>query len=346
VVHGLLRILLEVLMRVQLKKVSDQVIVITGATSGIGLSTARAAAARGARVVVSSRNENELRILVDEIRHAGGQAEYAVADVADPDAVARIAMRAIDAFGGFDTWVNNAGVSIYGRLQDVPLDEKRRLFDVNFWGVVHGCRAAVPHLKVRGGALINVGSMLSDRAMPLQGIYAASKHAVKGYTDALRMELEMEEAPVSVTLIKPAAIDTPYVQHARIHLDVEPKSPAPLYAPDIVADAVLEAAETPQRDVIVGGAAKVFSLVEKAMPRVADLMMEHTLWKLQRTTRPPTPGDSLFAPPQVEGEERGTSEGHVARSSLYTALARQSRGAALVGAGLLALVFFRFVTRH
>ncbi|MDB4993518.1 MAG: short-chain dehydrogenase [Myxococcaceae bacterium] len=332
-------------MRLQLKKVSEQIIVITGATSGIGLATARAAAARGAKLVVASRNEDELRILVEEIRHAGGQAELVVADVADPEAVMRIAMRAIDVFGAFDTWVNNAGVSIYGRLQDVPLEEKRRLFDVNFWGVVHGCRAAVPHLKVRGGAIINVGSVLSERAIPLQGIYVASKHAVKGYTDSLRMELEMENAPISVTLIKPAAIDTPYVQHARNHLDVEPKNPPPVYAPDIVADAVLEAAEVPQRDVLVGGASKMFSLVEKTMPRVADLMMEHTMWKMQRTNRPPTPGDSLFAPPNVEGEERGTYEGHVVKSSLYNALTKRSRGSALVGVGLLALIAIRIATR-
>lgn len=332
-------------MRVQLKKVSDQIIVITGATSGIGLSTARAAVARGAKIVVAARNEDELQNLVEEVRRGGGQAEYVVADVADPDAVMRIADKALDVFGGFDTWVNNAGVSIYGRLQDVPLEEKRRLFDVNFWGVVHGCRAAVPHLKVRGGALINVGSVLSERAIPLQGIYVASKHAVKGYTDSLRMELEMEEAPISVTLIKPAAIDTPYVQHARNHLDVEPKNPPPLYAPDIVADAVLEAAETPQRDVLVGGSAKVFSLVEKAMPRFADLMMEHTMWKALRTNRPPRPGDSLFAPPNVEGEERGTMAVHVSKSSAYTTLAKHTRATALVGAGLLALVAIRIATR-
>src|SRR5262245_32651646 len=129
-------------MRVKLKRVGEQVIVITGASSGIGLATAEMAAEAGASVVLSSRHELELRKAVDRIRVRGGRAIYVVADVAEPVAVEEIANRAIEEFGGFDTWVNNAGISIYGKTTEVPLDDKRRLFDVNFWGVVHGCRAA------------------------------------------------------------------------------------------------------------------------------------------------------------------------------------------------------------
>ena len=158
-------------MSVKLKRVGEQVIVITGASSGIGLATAEMAAEAGACVVLSSRHEMELRKAVDRIRIRGGRAVYVVADVADADAVQEIANRAIEEFGSFDTWVNNAGISIYGRTTEVPLEDKRRLFDVNFWGVVHGCRAAVPHLRRRGGAIINIGSIVSDRAVPLQGVY-------------------------------------------------------------------------------------------------------------------------------------------------------------------------------
>jgi NAD(P)-dependent dehydrogenase (short-subunit alcohol dehydrogenase family) len=192
----------------KLKALADQVIVITGASSGIGLATARLAAERGARLVLASRNEEDLRRACDEIRAKGGRATFVVADVAVPQAVDRIAATAIDEFGGFDTWVNNAGVSIYGKLTEIPLADKRRLFDTNFWGVVHGCRSAVRHLRERGGAIINIGSIVSDRAVPLQSIYSASKHAVQGYTDGLRMELEHEKLPISVTLVKPSAIDT------------------------------------------------------------------------------------------------------------------------------------------
>src|SRR5690348_15497520 len=190
------------------KSLKDQVIVITGASSGIDLATAREAARRGAKVVLASRNAEELRQITDEIRAAGGSAISVAADVAEPDAVERIGESAAREFGGVDTWVNNAGVSIYGKLTDIPLADKRRLLDVNFWGVVNGCRTAVRLMRDHGGTIINVGSEVSDRAIPLQGIYSASKHAVKGYTDALRMELEHEELPIFVTLVKPSAIDT------------------------------------------------------------------------------------------------------------------------------------------
>jgi NAD(P)-dependent dehydrogenase (short-subunit alcohol dehydrogenase family) len=191
-------------MGLKLKNVTDQVIVITGASSGIGLATAELAAKRGARVVLNARSEHDLRQVCDRIRAGGGRATYYAGDVANADAMQALARTAIQEFGGFDTWVNDAGISVYGRLTEVPLEDKRRVFDVNFWGVVHGCRAAVPHLRERGGAIINIGSEVSDRAIPLQGIYSASKHAVKAYTDALRMELEEQNAPVSVSLVKPA----------------------------------------------------------------------------------------------------------------------------------------------
>jgi NAD(P)-dependent dehydrogenase (short-subunit alcohol dehydrogenase family) len=161
-----------------------------------------------------------------------------VADVGREQDVRRIAEDTIRRFGGFDAWVNNAGVSIYGRLLDVSIEDQRKLFETNFWGVVYGSRVACDVMRRRGGALINIGGALSDRAIPLQGTYCASKHAVKAYTDALRMELEKEGAPISVTLIKPSAIDTPYKRHAKNYLLVEPDNPPPVYAPELVAEAI------------------------------------------------------------------------------------------------------------
>ena len=131
-------------MAVQLKSLSEQVLVITGASSGIGLTTAKMAAERGARVVLAARDEEGLRQAVEEIRGQGGEAVHVVADVADLEDVQTIADRAVVDFGGFDTWVNNAGISIYGRALEIPQDEARRLFDTNYWGVVNGCRAALP----------------------------------------------------------------------------------------------------------------------------------------------------------------------------------------------------------
>ena len=155
-------------MSVKLKPVSEQVIVITGASSGIGLATSRMAAGRGARLVLAARSGGALARLVDEIRAAGGQAVSVVADVAREDEVRGIVKAARDAFGGFDTWVNNAGIGMYGRLEELSIDDMRRLFETNFWGLVHGSLEAVRQLKERGGALVNVGSEVSERAVPLQ----------------------------------------------------------------------------------------------------------------------------------------------------------------------------------
>jgi len=324
--------------KLKLKPVEEQVIVITGASSGIGLVTARAAAKRGARVVLSARNERALQRAVADIEAAGGQAIYVVADVADERDVDHLADVAVREFGGFDTWVNNASVAIYGRLDQVSVEDMRRLFDVNFWGVVHGCNAALPHLKARGGVLVNVGSVLSDRAIPLQGIYAAAKHAVKAYTDTLRMELEREGAPVSVTLVKPASIDTPFFQHARNYLSHEPKPAPPVYDPKVAAETILAVAARPVRDVFVGGAGKMVSLSGTYAPRLTDKAMERSQFEGQQYADRPSPPrrpDNLYAPMDaLEGVERGIYDGPVRESSTYTAAALHPVASTLAAVGL------------
>jgi short-subunit dehydrogenase len=326
-------------MKLKLKRLEDQVVVITGATSGIGLATARRAAQRGARVVLCSRNEPELRETAAQVEGAGGTARAVVADVSQVDDMERLAQTAVEEFGAVDTWVNNAGVSFYGRLTEVALEDMRQLFEVNFWGVVHGARAAVPRLRRQGGALINIGSTVSDRAIPLQGAYSASKHAVKGFTDALRMELEAEGAPVSVTLIKPSSIDTPYFQHAKNYMDVEPKPPAPVYAPEVVANAILRAAEHPVRDITIGGGGRFLSAMGTALPRLTDFYMERAMFSSQQSDRPAErqPGN-LYQPSGRENLERGDYAGHVMGSSVYTQAAL-SPGRVLLAAGVGLAVF-------
>src|SRR5919106_342733 len=186
----------EAIMKIPIVPLHEQVIVITGASSGIGLVTAKQPAQGGARVAAA----------------------------------------AIAEFGRIDTWVNNAAVSMYGRIMDLSIEDMRRQMDVNYWGQVYGSRVAVRHPRTRGGALINVGSALSDRAIPLQANYCAAKHAIKAFTDALRMELEEEGIPISITLVKPASIDTPFFDKARTYLDVEPQPVPPVYAPEVVSE--------------------------------------------------------------------------------------------------------------
>ena len=326
-------------MGIKLKRLEDQVVVITGGTSGIGLATAKRAAKRGARVMLCSRNEPELRETVSAIQEAGGTARSIVADVANQEDVERLAATAIEEYGTIDTWVNNAGVSFYGNLTEVAIEDMRRLFEVNFWGTVYGARAAVARLRGNGGALINIGSIVSDRAVPLQGAYSASKHAVKGFTDALRMELEEERAPISVTLIKPSAIDTPYFQHAKNYMEVEPKPPAPVYAPEVVANAILRAAEQPIRDITIGGGGRLISALGTALPRLTDFYMERAMFDSQRSDVPAGERpDNLYVHSPEEGMERGGYAGHVMQSSAYTRVAL-SPGKALIAAGLGLAVF-------
>jgi short-subunit dehydrogenase len=318
----------------KLKPLSEQVVVITGASSGIGLATAKMAAGRGAQVVLVSRDEEDLARAVQDIRQQGGRAAHLVADVADQGATERVAREVVVQFGRIDTWINNAGVTVYGLIEEVPVEEARRLFETNYWGVVNGTLAALPHLRSGGGALINVGSVLSDTGYPLQGHYAASKHAVKGFTDSIRLEIEKSGAPVSITLIQPAAIDTPYTEHAKNHLGVEAKHLPPVYAPEVVAKAILRCAERPQRNVLVGGSGKVFSSSEKFMPRLFDLIKEATGFDGQRTDRPAENGDTLFHPRPHDGRVRGNYPGRVMQRSLYTE-ARLNRGKALLGLAVL-----------
>jgi NAD(P)-dependent dehydrogenase (short-subunit alcohol dehydrogenase family) len=309
-------------MRLGLKKLADQVVVITGASSGIGLVTAGMAAAKGARVVLAARNESDLERAVDEIRRRGGRAVSTTADVASAEDVERIADTAIREYGRIDTWVNNAAVAVYGRLMDLATADMRRQFDVNYWGQVYGSRAAVPHLTRQGGALINVASALADRAIPLQGNYCAAKHALKAFTDALRMELEEEGAPVSVTLVKPGSIDTPLFDKARTLLNVEPQPVPPVYAPELVARAILHCAEHPIRDIIVSGMGRVLSLAGTVAPRMTDRYMERTTFESQKTDRTVSRGrrDNLYEPVEHDGGERGRNwTGRVHRRSLYTA---------------------------
>jgi short-subunit dehydrogenase len=320
-----------------LKPIEDQTIVITGATSGIGLATVHMAAQRGARLVLAARNEQALWTLAEEIRSRGGQATYAAADVGVKDQVDDVAQAAITAFGGFDTWINNAAVSIFGRLDEVPIEDMRRLFETNFWGVVHGSLAAVRHFKQRGGPgkIINLGSILGERAIPIQGIYSASKHAVAGFTEALRIEMDAERLPVSITLIKPSAIDTPYKDHAKNFMDRAPINPPPVYEAEVVGRAILHACEHRTRDLMVGGFGRLIDLASGLAPRATDHIMARLMPWLQRSSEPPKPREQHTLHRPGEGLSEHAHYPVTRKSSIYTRAMMQPVASALVaGAGL------------
>lgn len=313
-------------MPLKLKPLADQVIVITGASSGIGLATARKAAKGGAAVVLASRNEAALRAIADEINTAGGRAHPVVGDVGDAADVEKIARAAIARFERIDTWVNDAGVGLYGELTETPGDDHERLFRTNYFGVVNGSLEAVKHFKSRGGrgAVINIGSVLSDMATPLLGAYSASKHAVKGFTDGLRIELSRDKAPIAVTLIKPSSVATPFADHARNLTDKAAGGRGAAYSPDVVADAILHAAQHPVRAITVGAGGR---LMMSAAPRSA-----FALFAGQKPAK--SIGDNLYAA-GIDGLT--DSESQKGRTfSVYTQA--QKHPILTVGVGALAVI--------
>lgn len=325
-------------MKLKLKSLQDQVIVITGASSGIGLATARMAAAKGANLVLASRNLAELTKITRELNAQNrGEAIAVECDVKDEAAVTRLADRAVSEFGRVDTWINNAGVTIYGKLWEVPLEEKREMFETNFWGLVYGCRSAIKLLRESGGAIINIGSVLSERVIPLQGMYCASKHAVKAYTDALRMEIEAEQWPISISLVKPAAIDTPYIDHGVNHLDHHPTHSPPVYSPEIVAAAILDCAVHPRRDIHAGGAGLMFKFLESVAPGLTDTFMSKAMMEETQSDAALDSAENkeaLFSPPKREGAVRGSYPGYVMESSAVTAATLHPFAAALLATGV------------
>ncbi len=327
-------------MAISLKPLHDQVLVITGASSGIGLATALAAAEKGAKLVLASRNKEALDELVQTITTKGSKAIYVVADVGKKEDVQKIADAAIEEFGRFDTWVNNAGVSIYGRLDEVSDEDNKRLFDTNFWGVVYGSLVAAKHLGNKGGAIINIGSVLSDLSIPLQGMYSSSKHAVKGFTDAIRVELEEEDSGVSVTLIKPSGINTPYTLHAKNYTENELTVPAPVYAPEEVANAILHAATHPVRDLFVGSGGMVMSKTQKYAPALMDWVSEKMMVKQQLKDKPARDKDGALHEHKEGGQLYGNYEGHVMKKSFYTRAAMRPliTGAVVAAAGAAAIM--------
>jgi short-subunit dehydrogenase len=280
----------------RLKPLSEQVIVVAGASSGIGLAAARRAARSGARVMLLARNGPTLREICAELASEGCDVDHVAADVGDPDAVEAASQAALSRFGRIDTWAQVAGVAIYAPLLETPADEHERLFRTNYWGVVNAARVAVPILARQGGAFVVVGSVVSDLGTPVLGAYAASKHAAKGYIDSLRIELLAAGTSVSVTLVKPSGISSPLAEHAANHMDRAAKVPPPAYAPDTVADAILHAAQHPRREIVVGGVGALQILGEKTAPRLLDRVSGLIIPLLKDRRRPPRGGSNLWAP--------------------------------------------------
>lgn len=310
---------------VHLKPIEQQVVVLVGASSGIGREAALQFAQRGAQVIVAARSEAGLLSLTEEIKRAGGEASYITADVSDFRQVKAIADKALERYGRIDTWVQAAGTGLVAPFKDITPEEFQRVIDVNLMGQVYGAMVALPHLKREGrGALIHISSMEGRRSLPLQSPYSSAKHGLEGFLESLRVELKHEGVPVSVTSILPSVIDTPFYNHARTKLGVKPTGIPPYYAPSLVAEAILYVAEHPTRDFIVGDVGRVLNILQKLSPTLVDNLLLLIGFSGQRTnelksaTAPNNLDEPIPGYDQVQGDF-----GHLTIPSLTDKLARK-----------------------
>lgn len=261
-------------MNINLKPISVQVAVVFGASSGIGRLTALEMAKQGAKICAAARGTEGLKSLVEEIENAGGDAFYVEADASDFEQVKNVAEKCVERYGRIDTWVHSAGAFLFASVELSDAEEYKRIIEVNLLGQIYGAKAALPHLKKNGGALIHVTSVEARRTAPYQSAYGASKHGINGFVQVLRAELAHDEIPVSVTEILPAAINTPIYEKGRNKMPFKMRPVPPIYHPKIVSDAILYAAENPIRELIAGGAGLGVVYAERFSPTIADYFSE------------------------------------------------------------------------
>jgi NAD(P)-dependent dehydrogenase (short-subunit alcohol dehydrogenase family) len=333
----------------KLKPIERQVVVVMGAASGIGRAAALTFAARGARVVAAARRESALDSLAAEIREEGGTAHVVRADVTDPEQVRAATRRAVEEFGGLDTWVQVAGVGLWSALEETEPEEWARVIDVNLNGQAYGAMAALPHLKRAGGALIHVSSVESRMAVPWQSAYGASKHALHAMIRALRLELTREGAPVSVTEIMPAGTNTPIFDQARTRIGVRPQPFPPFYTAEVTVRAILHAAEHPVEEMVLGGVSKAGMVVQSLAPGLLDALLLCGGFEMQRRPLPKgeADGDNLFSALPCEQVE-GTLEGWTRSWSSFAWLERHPavRRSLAAGLGVTALLAARALVRR
>jgi NAD(P)-dependent dehydrogenase (short-subunit alcohol dehydrogenase family) len=319
------------------KPLAEQVVLVTGASSGLGRAVAREAGARGAKVVVTARGRDGLDACVREIEAAGSEALAVPADCTVQDEVAQVVEQALDRFGRIDSYVANAIVTVYAETYRYEADELRRIMDVNFFGQVYGYWAALPHLRETRGTFVSVQSALAYRGIPLQGGYCASKAALRNFFESARVELQKAGWGVDVSVVHPAAINTPQFDRDRQKIGMQPQPVPPIYQPAPFAAAVLHCCERPVRELPVGWGAQKLMWGQKLSPRAGDRMLLRMGWRSQHTDedKPVDAPDNLFAPLPGDPGARGRFDAQARGSTLWTSLRLRRR---LVGAAAAAAV--------
>jgi NAD(P)-dependent dehydrogenase (short-subunit alcohol dehydrogenase family) len=304
------------------KPLSEQVIVVTGASSGLGRAIARAAGERGAKVVVTARNEEALDNAVREIEAFGSEALAVPADHAVEDEVAQVVEQAVDRFGRIDTYIANAMVTVMTEAANLSSDELRRVMDVNFLGTVYGYWSAYPHLKESAGTFIDVNSALAYRGIPLQAAYCASKAAARTFLESARTENEVHKVPIDISVVLPGAINTPQFDRSRQRIGYQPQPVPPIYQPEPFAAAVIHCAEHPVRELPIGWGAQKLLWGQKLSPRFGDFMLRRIGWSGQHTDEPKPIGspDNLFETLPGDPGAHGRFDDEAREHTLWTSL--------------------------
>ncbi|MEW5726934.1 MAG: SDR family oxidoreductase [Pseudomonadota bacterium] len=317
------------------RDLGNRVVVITGASSGIGRAAARAFAVEGCRLVLAARNEAALDSAVRECDDLGGEAVAVAADVTDHRDVDRLAETALTRFGGLDVWVNDAAVTLFGRIEQVPLAEFDKVVRTNLMGTVHGCRAAIPVFRKQGhGVLINLSSVAGTVGQPETSAYVATKWAIRGLGESLRMEL-MDAPGIAVCTVMPPSVDTPLFQHGANHSGREPRPMPPVYSPERVAALIVELARHPRREAFVGRMAPLLALTHAVAPALAEKMMARTVEREHFRDIPAPQGSGNLFTPQADSVHGGWA-GDGGSGRARTALAVAAGAAVAVPLGVLA----------
>jgi NAD(P)-dependent dehydrogenase (short-subunit alcohol dehydrogenase family) len=315
---------------------NNEVVVVTGASAGVGRAVAMAFGRRGARVALLARGREGLEAAAKEIEQAGGTALVLPTDVADPGQVEAAAAATEEAFGPFDVWVNDAMTTVFAEFTDVTPDEFRRATEVTYLGAVWGTRAALRRMVPRNrGTIVQVGSALAYRGIPLQSAYCGAKHAMKGFTESVRCELRHRRSRVQVTMVQLPGLNTPQFDHCRTRLPGEPMPVPPIFQPEVAAEAVVWAAHHRRRELYVGASAALTIATNKAAPGLLDRYLARTGYTSQQTDRPvdPNRSDNLFEPVPGDAGAHGRFDDQAKERSLHLALITHRRA---LGLGVLA----------
>jgi NAD(P)-dependent dehydrogenase (short-subunit alcohol dehydrogenase family) len=272
------------------------VVVVTGASSGVGRATAIAFARRGYRIGLIARGLDGLRAALADVERCGGEGLILQADVSDAAALDAAAARAAAQWGGIDVWVNSAMVTVFADVARLDPDEVRRVTDVTYLGSVWGTMAALRHMKRRGcGVIVQVGSALAYRSIPLQAAYCGAKSALRGFTDSLRSELIHDGSPIHLTMVHLPAVNTPQFDVARSRLPGRPRPLGTIYQPEIAAQAIVWAAEHRRRELWVGASTEQAILGTRVMPGLLDRLLAR-LGYAQQSALPPAADEAQPAP--------------------------------------------------